>query len=170
MKLLFAFLLIGTLSGCSIFEKEKTTDNIYLIPEGFEGSITVFYDVPSEPKLKKEGKYTVIPVTELALEALKDTDIYIYGASFTSTPNVSYGVVTDKYYYVDENGKRTPIDKQCVHQSGNGFFSGASEMEIIYSELQITKTHCNQSFWTDGIERYHSQQSEVLGFWMNTYD
>ncbi|WP_425593849.1 hypothetical protein [Metabacillus indicus] len=62
------------------------------------------------------------------------------------------------------------MDKQCVHQSGNGFFSGASDIKIIYSELQITKTHCNQSFWNDGIERYHSQQSEVLGFWMNKYD
>jgi hypothetical protein len=164
-RLLTSIFIILLLNGCS-----NNTDNIYLIPEGFEGSITVFYDVPNEPKLKKEGKYTVIPVEALALEALKDTEMYIYGASFTSTPDMKYGTVNDKYFYVDKKGKRTPINEQCISVGGTGSFSGASGEEIIFSEQQVTKSNCSENFRSEGKEMYHIQQKEVMNFWMSHFD
>jgi hypothetical protein len=45
--------------GCRSGEREYSND-IYLIPDGFDGAIFVFYDVPNKPKFKNEGKFSVI--------------------------------------------------------------------------------------------------------------
>ncbi len=49
LLILLTLILIG---GCSY--KEDETNDIYLIPNGFEGSILVLYDVPNQPALKKK--------------------------------------------------------------------------------------------------------------------
>nr|WP_051620563.1 hypothetical protein [Paenibacillus sp. UNC451MF] len=36
--------------------KSSSTNDIYLIPEGFEGNIQVNYNVAGAPSLEKEGK------------------------------------------------------------------------------------------------------------------
>ncbi|WP_137791604.1 hypothetical protein [Bacillus sp. E(2018)] len=149
---------------------EELTNNIYLIPKGYEGSITVFYNIPNESKLKTEGKYSVIPVNELALEALAGTNMYIYAASFTSTHDMKYGTVNDQYFYVDKNGKRTTIDEQCIFVGGNGGFSGASGEEILYSNLQITQSNCSENFRHNGEDINFTQQKEVKNFWMSYFD
>ncbi|KZE67991.1 hypothetical protein AWM68_17620 [Fictibacillus phosphorivorans] len=156
--------------GCSNIIKEDTTDNIYLIPEGFEGSITVFYDVPGEPQLKKEGKYTVIPIEALAFNVFGDPQMDTYGAFFTSTSDMKYGTVNDKYFYVDEKGKRTPIKEECASVGGNGSYTGDSGEEIVFSNLQVTKSHCGESFRSEGHESYHIQQKEVMNFWLSHFD
>ena len=168
IKIVFVIIL---LSGCS-FDNEEYTNNIYLIPEGFEGSITVFYDVPNEARLKKEGKYTVIPVNALGLDELKNTEIYVYGASFTSTPDMNMGIINDKYYYVDKEGKRTAINEQCVSISGggNGNFTGVSGKTIYFDHIQVTRSNCGENFRSEGKEIYYSQQKEVMDFWMNYFD
>ncbi|MGE6377802.1 DUF6843 domain-containing protein [Peribacillus muralis] len=46
--IIISLILIG---GCSHQEKEEGTNELYLIPSGFEGTIIVFYDVPNKPVL-----------------------------------------------------------------------------------------------------------------------
>ncbi|QHW29373.1 hypothetical protein GZH47_00035 [Paenibacillus rhizovicinus] len=84
------------------FTKSSSTNDIYLIPEGFEGDIQVNYNVQGAPALEKEGKYDVIPIG-------------IDGTYNTSNPDMEYGLVTDQYFYVSHEGKRTPIDTLCVN-------------------------------------------------------
>lgn len=147
-KILFILFSVVFLAACS-FEEEKT-NNIFLIPEGYEGTIMAYYDIPNTPPLKKEGEYTVIPVKLEVLEELEGTHISQYDIYFTSTPDTKYGLVNDKYFYVDSNGKRTRIDDYCTHGMGNGSFTGASEKKVKYQGVQITATKCGESFFLDG--------------------
>ncbi len=87
--------------------KTTTTDDLFLIPEGFEGDIQVNYNVAGAPRLAKEGKYDVIPIRE-------------DGTYDTSNPDMEYGTVTDQYFYVGQDGMRTPIPENCIHVKGNG--------------------------------------------------
>jgi hypothetical protein len=147
---------------------QKETNNIYLIPSGFEGSIVVYYNASKEPPLKKEGKFSVIPVNVENLEALKGTDIEQYGITLTSTPGNEEGrTINDKYYYVDEKGERTKIDQYCISDDGAGSFSTYQEKEIQYKTLQITKTDCNEEFYLDGKDIFNIQISEVHKHWRN---
>ncbi|WP_223592503.1 DUF6843 domain-containing protein [Neobacillus bataviensis] len=147
---------------------EKETNQIYLIPSGYEGSIVVYYDVSKEPPLKKEGKFSVIPVKVEKLEALADTDIEQYGITLTSTPmNDEGATINDKYYYVDETGKRTEIDQYCTSYGSNGSFSADDEKEIQYRTLQITKTNCSEQFYLNGKDIYYTQMDEVHDYWRN---
>ncbi|MEW5553567.1 hypothetical protein ABGT24_09745 [Peribacillus frigoritolerans] len=165
--IIISLILIG---GCSHQEKEVGTNELYLIPSGFEGTIIVFYDVPNKPVLEKEGKYSVIRVKFEYLEALEGTEIHQYGIYFTSTQDMNYGTVNNKYYYINENGDRTSINEQCTHVMGNGSFTGEDGKEIKYSTIQITKSQCGEAFYLDGKDDYYTQKEEVKSYWMNYFD
>ncbi|WP_429992029.1 DUF6843 domain-containing protein [Metabacillus fastidiosus] len=45
------------LVGCF---KETYTNTIHIVPENFEGTLTVTYDIDGAPKLKKENEFPVI--------------------------------------------------------------------------------------------------------------
>ncbi len=156
--------------GCSNKEEAENTNDIYLIPNGFEGSILVLYDVPDQPPLKKEGNYTVIPIKRENLEGLEATNIQQYGIYLTSTEDLKYGTVNNQYYYIDEKGNRTAIDEQCTHLMGNGSFTGGSGKEIKYQSIQITKGDCGETFYLNGKDDYYTQIKEVKGYWMNYLD
>ncbi|MFC6232625.1 DUF6843 domain-containing protein [Paenibacillus allorhizosphaerae] len=110
----------------------SSTDDIYLIPEGYEGDIQVNYNVAGAPGLAKEGKYDVIPIRA-------------DGTFDTSKPDMEYGLVTDQYFYVSQDGRRTPIDKSCVNVRGNGASETGSTV-IRHNYLKITKTKCGDDF------------------------
>lgn len=154
-SIIMSLLLIG---GCSHLEKE--TNELYLIPSGFEGSIIVFYDVPKKTMLEKEDEYSVIRVKLEYLKALEGTKIHPYGVYFTSTKDMNYGTVNNKYYYINENGDRTSINEQCTHVVGNGSFTGESGTEIKYSTIQITKKQCGEAFYLDGKDDYYTQKKK----------
>lgn len=92
--LLSVLILILTI-GCSSKYNRGTYD-LYLIPEGYEGDITVIYNVKDAPKLEKEGEFDIIPVPT-------------NGRYETSNPMYDYGEVIDQYYYVDQKGNRTRL-------------------------------------------------------------
>lgn len=137
-KLLALSFTLFTLVGGS--DSEKTND-IYLIPEGYEGYVIAFYNVKGAPEIKKEGDYEV-------------HDINNQGYSVTSTPDMDYGTITDKYYYVDEKGKRTEINKECVRLLANGSLEiepdTPNKIEMSYTGMEITKSQCSQDFMTAG--------------------
>ncbi|WP_248926692.1 DUF6843 domain-containing protein [Paenibacillus hamazuiensis] len=126
-----AFIIAGY---CIVFWPYKTsvTNDIYLIPEGFEGDIQVNYNVAGAPGLAKEGKYDVIPIRA-------------DGTYDTSKPDMEYGIVTDQYFYISRDGQRTPIDRSCVHVGGNGE-SSTGLTSIKHNYLKITRTKCGDDF------------------------
>ncbi|KKI93279.1 hypothetical protein WQ54_05465 [Bacillus sp. SA1-12] len=155
---------MGALIPLIVSSTEEKTNNIYLIPEGYEGTIITLYNVANHPQLKKEGEYTIIPVEATNLEALKDTEIYQYGIAITSTPEQNDGVINDQYYYVDSEGKRTPIEETCISIGSYGAFTGESEKEVGYQSLQVTNSECGEDFMLDGKEIYSIQKDEVLKY------
>ncbi|WP_144528609.1 DUF6843 domain-containing protein [Peribacillus simplex] len=163
LLIIIFFFIIG---GCSF--KEEKSNELYLIPKDFEGSILVIFGIPNEPVLKKEGKYTVIPIELKNLIALEGTEIQQYGVYLTSTPYKEVDkTVTNKYYYVDENEHRSAINEQCVHLSRSGSFTGENRKEISFQSLQITNSECGESFFLDGADNYYTQLGEVENFWLN---
>lgn len=167
------FILIVTMiliSGCSF--REEATNDIYLIPDDFEGSIFVFYDIPKQPRLKKEGDLTVIPVKIKSLKTYEGTGMEEYGIYMTSTKDMKYGTVNDRFYYLGGKGKRkrTSINEQCIHHSRDGGFTNTSGKEFNYRAIQITKRDCGQPFFLDGKDEYYEQMDEVAAFWMQHFE
>ncbi|NOU97657.1 hypothetical protein GC093_31175 [Paenibacillus sp. LMG 31456] len=127
-KKIIICLLLLPLFGC-----ESQTNDIYLIPEGYEGRIKVTYNVEGAPALIKENNFDVIPV--------KDD-----GTFSTSNVNMEYGTVTDKYYLVDKEGKRKPVEKECISLLGTGSSQEGNGRIYPHVELEITQTRCSQDF------------------------
>ncbi|MBT2694766.1 hypothetical protein [Bacillus sp. ISL-55] len=167
------FMIISTtvfLAACSFLDTEEGTNNIFLIPEGYEGTLMVYYGIPDAPAIRKEEDYSVIPIKLKVLEELKGTDISQYGVYFTSTTEIESGIMNNKYYYVDSKGKRTPIDEYCTHGLEIGSFTGESEKEIGFQSVQITATDCGESFFRNGKKDYYNQKGEIQTHWMNQFD
>ncbi|RAS74434.1 DUF6843 domain-containing protein [Priestia endophytica] len=137
--LALSFSLFALVGGSN---SEKTND-IYLIPEGYEGYVIAFYNVKGAPKIEKEGDYEV-------------HDVNNQGYSVTSTPDMDYGTITDKYYYVDEEGKRNEINKECVKVLSTGSLEiepdTPNKIEMSYTGMEVTKSQCSQDFMTAGEE------------------
>lgn len=133
-KLLVALFSLSILAGCTF---DDATNDIYLIPEGFEGYVYAFYNVKNAPKVKKEGDYEVHNIN-------KD------GYFVTSTPDMDYGTVTDKYFYVDTKGQRTKIDEECIRGIGTGGYESdpdsADKIDIKYTGVEVKKSGCCQEF------------------------
>lgn len=119
-------------------EERKTTDGIYLIPEGYEGVIYAFYNVKDAPKIESENGYK--------LHQINDQGYFV-----TSTADMNYGTVTDQYFYVDDQGKRTAIAEQCVQDYGTLSYSTTAHDEkiaLIYTAIRIPNeaSHCNDEW------------------------
>ncbi|MGO4110862.1 DUF6843 domain-containing protein [Paenibacillus sp. YAF4_2] len=131
--------------GSLFFTRLDSTNDIYLIPAGYEGEIRVNYNVPGAPALEKEGKYDVIPIRN-------------DGTYDTSKPDMEYGLVTDQYYYISEDGRRTTIDEYCIHGIGNGE-AGIDSNVIIHIDLEITRTKCSEDYMVFGKEMNHDKDN-----------
>ncbi|GGI13897.1 DUF6843 domain-containing protein [Gottfriedia solisilvae] len=163
LMLIIAIFIIG---GCSTQEVPDTNE-LFLIPNGFEGTITVFYNVTDTPVLEKEGTYSVIPVIEASLKQLEGTNINRYGVYLTSSLfRFDEGAtISNKYFYVDEKGKRTAIDEKCTYYASTGSFTLDNGKELNYQTIQVTNSQCGQDFYFDGEDRYEIQEREVLKYW-----
>jgi hypothetical protein len=124
--------VIIVLSGC--FNNDKT-NAIYLIPEGYTGHALAFYNVKGAPPLTYEGDFAVHEMNE-------------EGYFTTAKPDMTYGTVTDQYYFVDENGMRTPIDDRCIRGLGTGGYESHGEgtsVNLVYTGVDITDD-CSDDF------------------------
>lgn len=86
----------------------ERTPNLYLIPEGVT-HIEIHYNQEGYEKLTKEGNYFVYNIPKT-------------GVLNTSTNEPEYGIANDKYFYIDDDGKRTAI-------SGENIISGIGSEE-----------------------------------------
>ncbi len=155
--------IIVLVSGCG---NNGKTNAIYLIPEGYTGHAMAFYDVKGASTLTYEGEFAVHILNE-------------EGYFATSKSDMTYGTVTDQYYFVDENGKRTPADNRCIRGLGTGGYESYGEgdealVDIKYTGIDITDD-CSDEFpysggnFEDGktqpiinrvLERYFSIRNE----------
>ncbi len=138
--ILASCLTVAALVGCSSNEK---TNQMYLIPEGHKGYVYAMYNVPGAPKLKHEGDYSVHKINS-------------EGYFATSEPDMNYGTVNDKYFYVDKEGHRTKIDNNCVKQLGTGGLeehtgsNNNATVDMNYTGIQIRTEGCSEEFVTEG--------------------
>lgn len=124
--------VILLMSGC--FNNGKT-NAIYLIPEGYTGYALAFYNVKGAPPLTYEGDFAVHEMNE-------------EGYFATSKSDMTYGTVTDQYYFIDENGTRTPIDDSCIRGLGTGGYESYDEGALVnnvYTGVDITED-CSDDF------------------------
>lgn len=138
MKIILSVVIaVSTMSiGLFFINKSDETNNIYLIPEGYEGEVYVFYNVKGAAKVETEDGYEVHKINE-------------EGYFVTSEPDMNYGTVTDKYYYVDERENRTPISDQCVSIFGTGgytTFMDDQAFDFVYTGFKLTQDHCSHEF------------------------
>ncbi len=131
----------------------EETDDMYLIPEGYEGDVYIFYNVKGAHPLKQEDEYDVYDVND-------------EGYFVTSTADMDYGTVTDRYYYIDKSGKRTKIDESCVRGMGTGEFQNdPNSKEVIrirYTGVEVTRTQCGTKFVQSANGIDHDQMELVL--------
>ncbi len=158
--------IIVLVSGCG---NNGKTNAIYLIPEGYTGHAMAFYDVKGAPPLTYEGDFAVYILSE-------------EGYFVTSKSDMTYGTVTDQYYFVDKIGTRTSIDNRCIRGLGTGGYESYGEgdealVDIKYTGIDITGD-CSDEFPNMGgnfedekkkiilnrvLEKYYSISNENSG-------
>ncbi|MGM0840336.1 MAG: DUF6843 domain-containing protein [Bacillota bacterium] len=144
--------------------------NRYLIPEGYEGTIVIFYGMPDQPSLEKDGEFTVIPIEIESLPTLMRTDIERYGIYQTSTKEMGYNINQNQYFYVDDDGNRTSIEDYCIHHSTGGGMTGSDGINISYDAFQVTNSDCGEDFFLDGNDRYSAQGREIVKYWSGLWE
>ncbi|MFD1848566.1 DUF6843 domain-containing protein [Oceanobacillus bengalensis] len=125
------------------------TNDIYLIPEDYEGDVLAFYNVRGAPEVETEDGFEVHVIND--------------GGYFTtSTPDMDYGTVTDQYFYVDDSGNRTPISEKCISMFGTGgytTFTEGEEINLVYTGFKLTKSKCGNEFV---LESYGAEEKERM--------
>ncbi|GED71620.1 hypothetical protein BRE01_53220 [Brevibacillus reuszeri] len=153
LKLLLLSVVMFVVSGCV---QQSSTNDIYLIPEGYEGTVYAFYNVKNAPPLAYEGEY--------ALHIINDKGYFA-----TSAPDMEYGLVTDKYYYVDKNGQRTEIPGSCLRINGTGGYSTnigtPDEINVHYTGVEVTHSKCGPAFQDSETD----EQNEVFNHMLQDY-
>lgn len=154
------------ISGSSIFltffivEKNNETDDIYLIPEGYEGDVFVFYNVKGGQPLETENGYDLHYINE-------------NGYFVTNEPDMDYGTVTDQYFYVDEVGNRTSISDTCISLFGTGGYSTTEknqQIDIIYTGFNLTKDECSEEFMLGNHDHQESNDNAISEIVEKYYD
>ncbi|TKD72292.1 DUF6843 domain-containing protein [Pseudalkalibacillus hwajinpoensis] len=146
-------------------ENEAETNNTYLIPEGFEGTILTLYNIPGKPPLMKRDGNTLIPVAKK--QFLDGLESFEYGITLTSTEEIETGITTYNYFYVSEEGKRSHIPQECINFGGGGSFTKNSGQEMRYVRIQVTKSDCGEMFLVNGSNRFDRQRQEVFSYWQD---
>lgn len=73
---------------------------------------------------------------------------------------MDYVAVNNQHYYVDQAGKRIPIDETCVSMLGTGGLARTilgEDIDLVYTDLKLAKDHCREAFMTTPFD---SQQNE----------
>lgn len=135
------FTVLSVYSSLYLLELlEKKTNEYYLIPSDYVGKVTVIYDIEDEPKPEKVGDHNVIKINN-------------EGYGLTALPEPE-GTFNNKYFYVDEEGRREQIDEKCIHVGVSGSRSN-HEREFLYQSFTVIRSNC-----TDEFSMYGSQYLE----------
>lgn len=149
-KSIITIFIVGILITVFLLSKGDETDDLYLIPEGYEGDVFVFYNIAGAPKVETEDGYEVHKINS-------------NGYFVTSTPDMDYGTVTDQYFYVDKEGERTPISEKCVSLFGTGGYTTSEneEIDLIYTGFRLTKDKCGEEFMVESFNMEESKENMI---------
>jgi len=100
-RTIFYVLVSISLNACA--ERKQAEPEIYLIPEGYEGSFYVVFDIATGQKPEYEGKFRVYRMPASG----------VLQSQFSF--NEGWLVSTDiKYFFVNKNGSRIPITNRWL--------------------------------------------------------
>jgi hypothetical protein len=105
----------------SVQVKKPREADVYLVPTNYHGAVEVQFNQASQPEAEKEGQHMVYHIP-------KD------GILKVSTEAPNSGVAKDKYYYVDQQGKRTEL---TYGTNVHGVFFGQNEKEPMKSSFFV---------------------------------
>ncbi|WP_377890476.1 DUF6843 domain-containing protein [Alkalihalobacillus sp. R86527] len=157
--LAFFALLFGVWQLTQLDTTEKT-NRTYLIPEGYEGTIVVLYNMPGEEELDKENDRDVVSL-HMAEQVYTYVGDAVHYAEARTSSDRTEGELNDTFYYSGEEGERTAIDKACIHRGGAGDV-GTYVENAEYEILQVTQTYCGLEFMRYGSDVYERQEEKVM--------
>jgi len=127
-KILWVVLSVIVFIGVSLFLilQEDRHQYIFVIPEGYEGKVTVTFDQPDADPFVYEDKWIVFQVPSSG-------HIKTSGSNVTGTMN---------YYFVDQAGNRTKIEDipnaiQDLHTQSGGSQNSANQTTEIPETLSF---------------------------------
>ncbi|MFJ7678647.1 DUF6843 domain-containing protein [Peribacillus sp. NPDC097198] len=133
--LLFSLAAWGSmLTPNSLFEEH--TNELYLIPKGYEGEVRVVYDVEDAPRPEKSEDFDVYRVNDK-------------GYTLSPLPE-SEGVIHNQYYYMDAEGNKEKIDDSCINHGGTDGVE-TDDYEYFTSYFFVTQTQCGDTFGENGV-------------------
>jgi hypothetical protein len=135
-RLLTCLVPLGLWIPCSylfLFAYGWNPKEVYLIPEGYTGPVTIIYG----------EKCGVMPQTENGVKTFRIPD---NGVLITNLPRKG-GLINNRYYYLTRAGSRQELtdaeqfsdnhEIPSVAFSGSGIIGNSGEHEISYSELWV---------------------------------
>lgn len=118
----------------SLFEEH--TNELFLIPKGYEGEVRVVYNIEDAPPPEKSEGFDVYRINDK-------------GYTLSPLP-VNEGIIHNQYYYIDSEGNKQKIDEACIHSGGTDGV-GNDEYEYSSSYFFVTQTQCGESFGENGF-------------------
>lgn len=115
---------------------EEYTNELYLIPKGYEGEVRVVYNVEGAPPPEKSEEFDVYRVNDK-------------GYTLSPLPE-SEGVIHNQYYYMDAEGNKEKIDDSCINHGGTDGVE-TDDYEYSSSYFFVTHTQCGETFEENGV-------------------
>jgi len=96
IKTILTTIMVVIINSCSIEKQAKP--EIYLIPEGYEGSFYVVFDILTGRKPEYEDKFRVYRIPASGVLQSR----FSFNEGWLASTDI-------KYFFINKNGKRTPI-------------------------------------------------------------
>ena len=118
-KMLYLGILIALLSACT--EVKKSEPAIYLIPDGYVGSLYVIFNAPNGQPPKYEGDSRVydIPPTGVLVTQMDANEGWIESSRI-------------QYFYVNDKNERTPISEDSALKEQDATNNDIGKTRTVY--------------------------------------
>jgi len=126
--------LIPFITTYILFDISSASNDTFLIPKGFTGQVTIYYDRPNGQQEEYEGKWRIYRVP---ISGNLETKFKLKGHSI----NLS----SSHYYYVDSNSKRQELNHYCEYCE----VKDTVTLQVIYGVLGTDDKGTYQTFFID---------------------
>lgn len=117
-----------------LFEISSSSKDIFLIPKGFTGQVTIYYDRPNGQEEEYEGEWRIYKIPQ---SGVLETKFRLKGNSINLSDS--------KYYYVDSNEKRIELKHYCNYCENKDTVS----IQVIYGVVGAGNNGTYQTFYID---------------------
>jgi len=126
--------LIPFLVTYLLFNISSPSKDIFLIPKGFTGQVTIYYDRPNGQKEEHEGNWRIYKIPQ---NGILETKFRLKGNSIDLSGA--------KYYYVDSTGKRIELKHYCNYCE----IKDTVSIQVIYGVVGAGNNGTYQTFNID---------------------